>query len=49
MVIKVLTLGALSFQSIGTAETSWDYWKREWHVYQSTWQQQLPGPLVGVR
>jgi hypothetical protein len=49
MVIKVLTLDPLSFQSIGTDQTCWDYWKREWHVYQSAWQQQLPGPLVAPR
>jgi hypothetical protein len=49
MVIKVLTLDPLSFQSIGTDQTCWDYWKREWHVYQSPWQQELPGPLVAPR
>jgi hypothetical protein len=49
MVIKVLTLDPLSFQSIGTDQTCWDYWKREWYVYQSAWQQQLPGPLVAPR
>jgi Phosphotransferase enzyme family len=49
MVIKVLTLGPLSFQSISTDQTSWDYWKREWYVYQSAWQQHLPGPLVAPR
>ena len=48
-VVKVLTLDPLSFQSISTDQTSWDYWKREWHVYQSAWQQQLPGPLVAPR
>jgi hypothetical protein len=46
LIIKVLTLDQLSFQSISTDQSSWDYWKREWHVYQSPWQQQLPGPLV---
>jgi Phosphotransferase enzyme family len=49
MIIKVLTLDQLSFQSISTDLGSWDYWKREWHVYQSPWQQQLVGPLVGPR
>ena len=48
-VVKVLTLDPLSFQSISTDQTSWDYWKREWHIYQSAWQQQLPGPLVAPR
>jgi hypothetical protein len=48
-VIKVLTLNPSSFQSISTDPTSWDYWKREWHIYQSPWQQQLPGPLVAPR
>jgi hypothetical protein len=49
MVVKVLTLDMLNFQSIGTEQTSWDYWKREWHVYQSDWLQQLTGPLVAPR
>jgi hypothetical protein len=49
MVVKVLTLDPLSFQSVGTDQTRWDYWKREWHVYQSPWQQELPGPLVAPR
>jgi hypothetical protein len=49
IIIKVLTLDQLSFQSISTDQSSWDYWKREWHVYQSPWQQQLTGPLVAPR
>jgi hypothetical protein len=49
MIIKVLTLDQLSFQSISTDQSSWDYWKREWHVYQSGWQQQLAGPLLAPR
>jgi Phosphotransferase enzyme family len=49
MVVKVLTLDQLDFQSISTDQRSWDYWKREWHVYQSAWLQQLPGPLVAPR
>jgi hypothetical protein len=49
MIIKLLTLDQLSFQSISTDQSSWDYWKREWHVYRSSWQQQLAGPLVAPR
>jgi Phosphotransferase enzyme family len=49
IIIKVLTLNQLSFQSISTDQSSWDYWKREWYVYQSPWQQQLAGPLVAPR
>jgi hypothetical protein len=49
MVVKVLTLDQLSFQSISTDQGSWDYWKREWHVYRSGWLQELPGPLVAPR
>jgi hypothetical protein len=49
MIIKVLTLDQLSFQSISTDQSAWDYWKREWHIYQSPWQQQLSGPLVAPR
>jgi hypothetical protein len=49
MVIKVLTLDQLNFQSISTDQSAWDYWKREWHVYRSPWQQQLPGPLVAPK
>ena len=48
-VVKVLTLDQLNFQSISTDQSSWDYWKREWHVYQSAWLQELPGPLVAPR
>jgi hypothetical protein len=49
MVVKVLTLDQVNFQSISPDQTAWDYWKREWHVYRSPWQQQLPGPLVAPR
>jgi hypothetical protein len=49
IIIKVLTLDQLSFQSISTDQSSWDYWKREWHVYRSRWLQQLAGPLVAPR
>jgi hypothetical protein len=49
MVVKVLTLDQRNFQSISTDQRFWDYWKREWHVYQSAWLQQLPGPLVAPR
>jgi hypothetical protein len=49
MIIKVFTLDQLNFQSISTDQTSWDYWKREWHVYRSPWQQELPGPLIAPR
>jgi hypothetical protein len=49
IIIKVLTLDQLGFQSINTDQSSWDYWKREWHVYQSGWQQQLAGPLLAAR
>jgi hypothetical protein len=49
MVVKMLTLDQLSFQSISTNQGSWDYWKREWHVYQSAWLQELRGPLVAPR
>jgi hypothetical protein len=49
IIIKVLTLDQLNFQSISTDQTSWDYWKREWHIYQSPWQQELSGPLIAPR
>ena len=49
LVIKVISLDKMSFQSVSTDQSSWDYWKREWYVYQSPWLQQLPGPLVAPR
>lgn len=49
MVVKILTLDQLNFQSISTDQGSWDYWKREWHVYRSGWLQELRGPLVAPR
>jgi Phosphotransferase enzyme family len=49
VVIKMLSVDESDFQSISTSQTSWDYWKREWHVYQSAWQQHLAGPLQAPR
>jgi Phosphotransferase enzyme family len=49
VVVKMLTLDQLNFQSISTDESSWDYWKREWHAYRSAWLHELPGPLVAPR
>ena len=49
LVVKVLTLDHLSFQTLSADQSSWDYWKREWHVYQSAWLQELPGPMVAPR
>jgi hypothetical protein len=49
VVIKVLTVDESDFQSISTDQSSWDYWKREWHIYQSVWQQQLASPLQAPR
>ena len=34
---------------MSTDQGSWDYWKREWHLYQSLWLHQLSGPLVVPR
>jgi Phosphotransferase enzyme family len=45
-IIKVLTREIHSFESSSTDQASWDYWKREWHVYRSSWQAALPGPVV---
>jgi hypothetical protein len=45
MVIKVLTLDMLEL-SVDQHDQIRDYWKREWHVYQSAWQQRHCGPLV---
>lgn len=48
-IIKVLTRDIHSFESTSTDQDSWDYWKREWHVYRSAWQPALPGPVVAPR
>ena len=49
VIVKFLTLDKFAFQSASADPSSWDYWKREWWVYRSTWQQELPGPLVAPR
>jgi Phosphotransferase enzyme family len=49
LIVKFLTLDKLAFQSTSADPCSWDYWKREWWVYRSAWQQELPGPLVAPR
>jgi hypothetical protein len=49
VIVKLLTLDKLAFQSTSADPSSWDYWKREWWVYRSAWQQELPGPLVAPR
>jgi hypothetical protein len=48
-VLKFLSLVAAEFQAISTEPSAWDYWKREWHVYRTSWLQQLSGPLVAAR
>jgi Phosphotransferase enzyme family len=48
-IIKVLTRDIRSFESSSSDENSWDYWKREWHVYRSAWQPALTGPVVPPR
>jgi hypothetical protein len=48
-IVKVLTGDVESFASSSAEQGSWDYWKREWHVYRSSWQASLPGPFVPPR
>lgn len=49
LVIKVFTTEHLDFQSVSEDETAWDYWKREWQVYRSSWLPELDGPLIAPR
>jgi hypothetical protein len=49
VVVKFFTFDQPSFQSVSTHEHAWDYWKREWHAYRSSWQQQLHGPVSAPR
>ena len=48
-IIKVLSRETHPFESSSTEQNSWDYWKREWHVYRSAWQPALTGPVVPPR
>lgn len=49
LVVKVLTQQRSAFHAAGRDPSAWNYWKREWHAYRSTWLPALLGPLVAAR
>jgi len=49
VIIKVLSLEKLDFQSTSSDARSWDYWKREWHAYRSDWLHRHHGTLIAPR
>ena len=48
-VLKLFTLGSEGLQAASASPSSWDYWKREWHVYQAPWLADLRHGLVAPR
>jgi hypothetical protein len=49
LVVKILTQQSSVVHAAGRDRTAWNYWRREWHAYRSTWLPALPGPLVAAR
>jgi hypothetical protein len=48
-VLKIFSLGGAGFEAASADPHSWDYWKREWLVYQSPLLDRLDGRLQGPR
>jgi hypothetical protein len=48
-VLKVFSLAGDGLEAANADSNAWDYWKREWLIYRSTWLQQLPGKLRAPR
>ena len=48
-VLKLFTLGSEGLQAASSSPSSWDFWKREWHVYRAPWLAELRGGLVAPR
>lgn len=49
MIVKFFTFDIAVFETLSESEQDWNYWKREWLAYQSSWQQNLTGSLVAPR
>jgi hypothetical protein len=48
-VVKVFVVGHAETDPQRIRPDGPEYWKREWHVYASDWQQHLQGPLRAAR
>ena len=49
LVVKIFILDPDTVDPERTRPDGREYWKREWHVYRSEWQQHLDGPLRAAR
>ena len=49
LVVKILDLKGEGLKAAGAEPDAWNYWKREWLVYQAPWLHQLPGGVVAPR
>lgn len=49
LVVKIFILDPDTVDPDRTRPDGREYWKREWHVYRSEWQQHLHGPLRAAR
>ena len=49
VVVKVFIVARAEADPERTRPDGREYWKREWHVYRSDWQQHLPGPFRAAR
>ena len=49
LILKFFDLQREGFQAASDDIDAWDYWKREWLVYQAPWLHDLPGNVVAPR
>lgn len=49
LVVKTFVLDPDTVDPERTRPAGREYWKREWHVYRSEWQQTLDGPFRAAR
>ena len=48
-VVKVFSLDGVGIQAAARSPREWDYWKREWLIYQAPWHRGLGDGLVAPR
>ncbi len=49
LILKIFDLKREGFQAASEDIDAWDYWKREWLVYQAPWLHDLPGSVAAPR
>ena len=49
LILKIFDLQREGFQAASEDTDAWDYWKREWLVYQAPWLRDLPRSIVAPR